>query len=330
MSSKRTTLASIAQALEISVSTVSKALSDSSEIGAATKKRVLEYAKANNYTPNSFASNFRKGTTSTIGLIIPNILNPFYAKVLVGVETYLDDNGYKLITSISNDLIEKETKNISVMSSGFVDGLIICISKEAEQKNEHQHIKTLIDNGTPIVMFDRICDELECDKVITDDFQAAFDATEFLITNRKCKHIVITAKTNNLHHLNLRRKGFEAAMNKHIEDVKCTIITDERSKGLKQKLGELLKEDPSIDGVFGLNEKSVLHAILLTNKLQKEDNAISIAGFCNDMQSKYDASLIVINQNAKEIGVTCAKLLLDRIKSKDNTSFQTKTIAVNL
>ncbi|MDO6595439.1 LacI family DNA-binding transcriptional regulator [Oceanihabitans sp. 2_MG-2023] len=330
MQTNRTTLASIAQALEISVSTVSKALSDSPEIGVQTKKRVLEYAKANNYTPNSFASSFRKGTTSTIGLIIPNILNPFYAKVLVGVETYLDDNGYKLITSISNDLIEKETKNISVMSSGFVDGLIICISKEAEQKKKYQHIKTLLDNGTSIVMFDRICDELECDKVITDDFQAAFDATEFLIKNRGCKHIVITSKMNNLHHLNLRQKGFEAAIEKHKSIVKCTVITDERSKGLKQKLKELLKKDTSVDGVFGLNEKSVLHAILLTNKLQKEDSNISIAGFCNEMQLKYDASLIVINQNAKEIGKEAAKLLLERIKSKDKTSFRTKTIAVNL
>ncbi|QRM88308.1 substrate-binding domain-containing protein [Lacinutrix sp. WUR7] len=330
MPSNRTTLASIAQALEISISTVSKALSNSSEIGAATKKRVLEYAKANNYTPNSFASSFRKGTTSTIGLIIPNILNPFYAKVLVGVESYLDDNGYKLITSISNDLIEKETKNISVMSSGFVDGLILCVSKEAEQKNEYQHIKTLIDNGTPIVMFDRICDELECDKVITDDFQAAFDATEFLIQKRDCKHIVITSKTNNLHHLNLRRKGFEAAIEKHKAAVKCTVITDERSKGLKQKLKELLKKDASIDGIFGLNEKSVLHAILLTNKLQKANSNITITGFCNDMQLKYDSSLIVINQNAKEIGKESAKLLLERIKSKDKSSFKTKTIAIGL
>ncbi|MBU2939104.1 LacI family transcriptional regulator [Lacinutrix sp. C3R15] len=330
MPTKRTTLASIAQALEISVSTVSKALSNSPEIGVETKKRVLEYAKANNYTPNSFASSFRKGTTSTIGLIIPNILNPFYAKVLIGVESYLDDNGYKLITSISNDFIEKETKNLSVMSSGFVDGLIICVSKEAVEKKEYAHIKQLIDNGTPVVLFDRICDELICDKVITDDYQAAFDATEYLIKERNCKHIVITCKTNTLQHLDLRRQGFEKAIEKYKSDVKCKVIIDDRSKGLKQKLAALLKSDPTIDGVFGLNEKSVLNAIVLTNKLQKKNCKISIAGFCNDLQSKYDSSLIVINQNAKEIGKETAKLLLERIKSKDNTTFQTKTIAVDL
>jgi len=330
MPTKRTTLASIAQALEISVSTVSKALSNSPEIGVETKKRVLEYAKANNYTPNSFASSFRKGTTSTIGLIIPNILNPFYAKVLLGVESYLDDHGYKLITSISNEFIEKETKNLSVMSSGFVDGLIICVSKEAEEKKEYDHIKQLIDNGTPIVLFDRICDELVCDKIITDDYQAAFDATEYLIKERNCKHIVITCKTNTLQHLDLRRQGFEKAIEKYKDEVKCKVIIDDRSKGLKQKLAALLKSDPTIDGVFGLNEKSVLNAIVLTNKLQKKNCNISIAGFCNDLQSKYDSSLIVINQNAKEIGKEAAKLLLQRIKSKDTTAFQTKTIAVDL
>ena len=331
MPSSRTTLSTMSKALNLSISTVSKALSGSHEIGDKTKKRVLEYAKQSNYVPNSLASSFRRGTTNTIGLILPNVLNPFYAKVLVGVEAYLSEKGYKLITAISNDFIEKETKNLSVMSSGFVDGLILCVSREAVQKKDFEHIKTLIDNGTPIVTFDRICKEIDCDKVITDDYKAAFDATQYLITQRHCKHIVITSKTKTLSHLTLRKKGFIKAANMYKSKVKYTLITDERSIGLKDKLSNLLKEDPSVDGIFCLNEKSVLHAILVTNKLKKEDCNISIAGFCNDMQSKYDATLTVINQNAREMGRASAKLLLDRIKSKESRySFSTKTIDVSL
>lgn len=179
--------------------------------------------------------------------------------------------------------------------------------------------------------FDRICEEIDCDKVITDDYKAAFDATQYLITQRHCKHIVITSKTKTLSHLTLRKKGFIKAANMYKSKVKYTLLTDEKSNVLKDKLSNLLNEDPSVDGIFCLNEKSVLHAILVTNKLQKEDCNISIAGFCNDMQSKYDATLTVINQNAKEMGRASAKLLLDRIKSKENRySFSTKTIDVSL
>lgn len=331
MPSNRITLSSMSKALNLSISTISKALSDSHEARAETRKRVLEYAKECNYVPNRLASSFRKGTTNTIGLILPNILNPFYAKVLVGVEGYLEENGYKLITSISNDFIAKETKKLSVMSSGFVDGLILCVSKEAEQNKDYKHIKTLVDNRTPLVIFDRICEDLDCDKVITDDFKAAFDATEHLITQRGCKHIVITSKTNNLPHLKLRKKGFEKAVKKYRTNVKSTVILGDNSKELKQKLNDLLSKDSSIDGIFGVNEKSVLLAIIETNKLQKENNKISIAGFCHDKQSKYDDTLTVINQNAKKMGRESAKLLLERIHNKsERYKFCTKTIEVNL
>ena len=331
MPSSRTTLSTISKALNLSISTVSKALSDSQEIGDKTKKRVLEYAKQSNYVPNSLASSFRRGTTNTIGLILPNVLNPFYAKVLVGVEDYLSEQGYKLITAISNEVLEREIKKLSFMSSGFVDGLILCVSKEAEQKKDFEHIRTLIQNGTPVVTFDRICKGLDCDRVLIDDYKASFNATEYLINQRRCKHLVLTFKSNSLSHLILRKEGFLKAVKMYEPKVKYTILTDEKSNGLKDKLSLLLNEDPSVDGIFCLNEKSVLHAILVTNKLTNEDTNISIAGFCNDLQSKYDAKLIVINQNALEIGRASAKLLLQRIKSKDNrNNYSTKMIDVSL
>ncbi|TPN87055.1 LacI family DNA-binding transcriptional regulator [Aquimarina algicola] len=331
MTPNKTTLSTIAKDLNVSVSTVSKALANSPEISSKTRKKISAYAKESNYSPNILASSFRKGSTKTIGLIIPNITNPFYAKVFVGIEKYLDEKGYKLIASISNDYLEKEIKNISIMSSGFVDGLIVCVSKEAEQKKEYRHINSLINNRIPLILFDRVCDEIYCDKVITDNFQAALDATEYLIKHRKCRHIVMTSKTNNLHHLKLRKKGFEQAIDKHKATVKSSIILAEKSNILRQKLENALRDDSSIDGVFGLNEKSVLHATLSINKLKKTDKEVSITGFCNDLQSKYNSSLIVINQNPKEIGKESARLLLDRIKSGNLISdFCTKIIDVDL
>lgn len=328
----RTTLSEISKALGLSVSTISKSLSNSPEISEATKKKVQDYAALCNYTPNNLAASFRKGFTNTIGLIIPNIINPFYAKVLIGIERYLDEKGYKLITSISDDSISKETKNISVMTSGYVDGVIICISKQAELEQTFEHIKTIVDNGIPLVMFDRICDDISCDKVIINDYEAAYKAVESLILDRACKHIVMTSPTKKLKHLNLRQNAFIAATEAHKDKVKGVVIHGDSSKVVNKKLFKSIREDKTIDGIFSINQKGVVKALLIKQEVEKSDNRdIKIAGFSNNIQTSYDTSLITIDQKPSDIGKESAKLLLQRIKNPtQNTVYSTKTIPVEL
>ena len=115
----RPTLSQISKALDLSISTISKSLSDSPEISISTKQKVQEFARKCNYRPNSFAASLRRGYTKNIGLIIPSVLNPFYAKVLVGIEKYLDENDYKLFTSISNESAEKESHYLSLKMLGM-------------------------------------------------------------------------------------------------------------------------------------------------------------------------------------------------------------------
>ena len=124
MIQSRTTLSEISKVLNLSVSTISKSLSGSHEISDLTKKRVKEFAKQCHYRPNSFAIGLRNGNTKTIGVIIPNILNPFYAKVLVGVEKHLDTQGYRMITSISGESILKESKSMDMMASGVASSIV--------------------------------------------------------------------------------------------------------------------------------------------------------------------------------------------------------------
>ncbi|QHI39210.1 HTH-type transcriptional regulator DegA [Kordia antarctica] len=330
MATNRITLSKISKALNLSVSTISKSLSDSPEISDITKKRVKEFAAQCKYTPNNLAASFRRGFTNTIGLIIPNISNPFYAKILIGIEKYLDENGYKLITSISGDSIEKETKNISVMTNGFVDGVIICISKEAVLKQDYDHINSIVNNGIPLTMFDRICDEVICDKVIINDFGAAFEAVESLI-HSGCKHIIMTSPTKKLKHHNLREQGFLAAIENHKHTVKGTVISVDSIKLLADTLNASIKEDPSIDGVFAINQKAVKQALLIKQQIEKEQQrTIKIAGFSDDTQKSNDNSLITINQNALSIGKESAKLLLNRIKVQNKEPFVTETVNVQL
>ena len=147
------TLKQIAKDLGLSVSTVSKALSDSHEIGTLTKNRVQEYAKLQNYKPNSIAKNLKNQRTNTIGVIIPNILNPFFAKVFSGIEKVCDEKGYKVITCISNESLEKEINALEMLSNGTIDGFILSISEETQKENYFQHFTDIINDGIPIVMF---------------------------------------------------------------------------------------------------------------------------------------------------------------------------------
>ncbi len=337
MMQTRTTLAEMSKALDLSISTVSKSLSGSSEISLSTQTRVRNFAKLCNYIPNNFASSLRKGYTNTIGLVVPNILNPFYAKVFAGIEDYLDEHNYKLIISISNESIEKESKSLRKMAGGYVDGIIICVSKETELTNTYDHINALTGRGTPLVLFDRICDVIDCDKVIIDDYKAAYDTTDHLIKNKNLKNIIMTSLIDNFHHGKLRAEGFKDAMKANNLPVENKIIVADTVEALNGKLIATLENDPTIDGIFGLNEQAVLQTLQVTNQLKfnGKDHHITIAGFCNQCQANQHPSLIIVEQNAEAIGSAAAKLILRRIKHNQikNTQmqpFQTKMIATEL
>ena len=168
----KATLKQIAKELNVSVSTVSKALNDSPEISEQTKTKIKEYAKLKNYKPNVIGLNLKNRKTKTIGVIIPNILNSFFAKVFSGIEKVADAKGYNVIMCISNESLEKEAHTLEMLSNGTIDGFILSVSEEAQKQNNYDHFKEIINDGTPIVMFDRIADGIDCDKVIVDDFDA--------------------------------------------------------------------------------------------------------------------------------------------------------------
>ena len=174
---EKATLKQIASELNVSISTVSKALNGSPEISETTKIKIQEYAKLRHYKPNVIGLNLKSRSTKTIGVIIPNILNPFFAKVFSGIEMAAEKQGYNVLTCISNESLQKEKNTLELLSNGTIDGFILAISEEAQKEGEFEHIKQIISEGTPVVMFDRLINEIECDKVIVDDLQSAKHAT---------------------------------------------------------------------------------------------------------------------------------------------------------
>ena len=329
----RATLKQIAKELDVSVSTVSKALNDSPEISEQTKTRIKEYAKLKNYKPNVIGLNLKNRKTKTIGVIIPNILDSFFAKVFSGIEKVADAKGYNVIMCISNESLEKEVRIIDMLSNGTIDGFILSISEEAQKLKEYNHLKEVINEGTPIVMFDRIVDEVVCDKVIVDDFDSAFNATQHLI-NTGCKNIALFSSVDNLSVGKLRAEGYlQALKNNNIIINPSLIIRTDSESDLKNKI-ETVFDTNKIDGIFAVVENDSVAALRISQKKgYKVPEEVSIIGFADGILAsrRLSPSLSTLSQYGVEIGEAAAKLMIDRLESKEeNLPYETVVIKTQL
>ncbi|WP_394759942.1 LacI family DNA-binding transcriptional regulator [Flavobacterium sp.] len=324
----KTTLKQIALNLGVSVSTVSKALNDSPEISDLTKKKIQEFAKLNNYKPNITALNLKNRSTKTIGVIIPNILNSFFAKVFSGIEKVADEKGYHIITCISNESLEKEIQTLQMLSNGTIDGFILSISEESQKANQFGHFTDIINNGTPIVMFDRVAEKVKCDKVIVDDYDSAIEATNFLIQTG-CKNIALFSSIDNLSVSKLRAKGYFEALSKNNISINFDlVILTETQKDFDIKAKDVLNNH-SIDGVFALDEHSALTVMKMGLKnLKKIPEELSIIGFADGVWSRrLTPSLSTVSQHGPKIGEIAARLLIERLENKVE-EYQYKTVVV--
>jgi LacI family transcriptional regulator len=325
----KATLKQIAKELNVSVSTVSKALNDSPEISEQTKTRIKEYAKLKNYKPNVIGLNLKNRKTKTIGVIIPNILNSFFAKVFTGIEKVAEEKGYNVITCISNESLKKEISTLDMLSNGTIDGFILSVSEEAQKLHEFNHFKEIINDGTPIVMFDRIVDEVECDKVVVDDFDSALNATQHLI-NLGCKKIALFSSVDNLSVGKLRAEGYlKALKNNNIAINTDLILRTDSEDALKAK-AEILFDNHTIDGIFALDEDDSVVALRISLKRGYNiPENLSIIGFADGILAsrRLSPSLTTVSQHGPEIGEAAAELLIERLESKE-TEYPYKTTVI--
>lgn len=328
----KATLKQIAKELGVSVSTVSKALNGSPEISEPTKQRVQEYAKLKNYKPNVIGLNLKNRKTKTIGVIIPNILNSFFAKVFSGIEKVADEKGYKVITCISNESSEKEINALEMLSNGTIDGFILSIAEESQKMQKYDHFISIINEGTPIVMFDRIADEVNCDKVIVDDFESAVNATEHLIKSG-CKKIALLSAIDNLSVGKLRAQGFYKALedNGIKADEKLVILTNNNEEFNSRIGGFFIKNKP--DGVFAVDEHTSVTALKLgIQNGYKIPQDLQIIGFADGVWSRrMTPSLSTVSQHGPEIGEVAATLLIEKLESKEDIyEFKTAVVKTEL
>ncbi len=314
------TLKKIAKEFDVSISTVSKALKDSHEISEEVRERIKAFAKYYNYKPNSLAVNLRNQKTKTIGVIIPQIVHHFFTKVISGIEHIANENGYNVMICLSNESYEKEVLNMDMLESGIVDGIIVSVAKETEEKEDYKHFKQLIDNGLPLVLFDREIPEINCNKVIVDDFGGGFLATKHLM-NISCKRIAIITTPDHVMVGKIRKEGYIQALTENNFPIQEELIIKVNEKyDITNQIQKLFDQANPPDGIFAVNEIYAATVIKIAQKRNlKIPDEIAIMGFTDGLISEYTTpSLSAVDQHGYTMGEKAMELLLDEINYQDS------------
>ncbi|MHB0753996.1 LacI family DNA-binding transcriptional regulator [Polaribacter sp. M15] len=325
---QKITIKTIAKELGVSTSTVSKALKDSHEISIETKKKIQAYANLYNYKPNHLALQLRNQKTKVIGVILPKIVHHFFSTVIMGIEDGANTKGYNIMVCFSNESYKKEVETLKVLSNGSVDGIIVSIASETLENKDFNHFEGLVSEEIPLVLFDRVVDEVLCDKVVVDDVGAGYKATKYLLDNGRKKIALITTPK----HVNvgaLRRQGYEKALiEAYIKTNEDIVVEIDEDADIKSQIETVFKED--IDAVFAVNEIYAANTMRVAKeKGLKIPEDFSVIGFTDGLISEYSSpSITTIAQHGFTMGRQAVELLIERIE-KESENFKPKKIVIS-
>lgn len=326
------TIKDIAKALNLSTSTVSRALRGSYEISADTKKAVLEYAEKINYRPNPIALSLKERRTRAIGVVVSEIANNFFSQAINGIESIAYNRGYHVIITQSHESDDRERVNIEHMAARGVDGLLISLSSESVDLS---YLHELHDKGMPIVFFDRITKEIETHTVTANNYLGAFHATEHLVYQgfKKIAHITSSPY---LSITKERLAGYKDALEKHDIAFNESLVKYCNHGGMigdevEEAINSLYKSRIKPDAIFTAGDRLTVSCFELIKRMKQKREA-GFTGFSNtQVGDLFSPSLTVIRQPAFEIGQSAIELLIQMIESKRPvTEFQHKVLETEL
>ena len=313
------TIKDIAKALGISTSTVSRALRDSYEISTETKKLVLECAEKLNYKPNPIALSLKERRSRSIGVVVCEIANVFFSQIINGIESIAYDRGYNVIISQSLESYDREVIDLQYLASRSVDGIIISLSTET---TDLSHLTSLQERGMPIVLFDRITNEMDTHMVTVDSYKGSYEATEHLIKNGY-KRIAALAGSEFLSITNERLHGYRDALEKYNIPLPKEYINHCYYGGMifsevEEAVNKLFTLENKPDAIFTTSDKLTLGCLkTLRRRGIKIPGEIAMVGFSNsDNAELFDPALTTIRQPAEAMGKAATELLIQMIESK--------------
>lgn len=313
---RKITLKHIARELGVSISTVSKALKNSEEIGSDTKEKVQAFAKLYNYKPNNIAISLKNKRTKNIGVIIPDIVHHFFTTVFRGIEKYANAKGYNVIVCVSDESFDKEVINMELLANGSIDGFIMALSSGTQLKNDYNHLKEVTEQGIPLVLFDRVAEDIVCDKVIINDRKGAYNAvTKFIKDGRK--RIALITSEDYISVSRERAAGYKEALLDNGIGYNENLILKFPSMEISENLIEDFFERKKVDAVLSVNEIFAIHSMrYVQSKGLKIPEDISFIGFTDGLLSKYASpGLTAIAQHGEQMGEIAAEILIEKIEN---------------
>jgi LacI family transcriptional regulator len=315
---KRTTIYDIAKKLNVTPSSVSRALNNSNYVNETTKQLILKTAKEMNYKRNTLASNLRKGENKTIGVVVPRINQNFFANVIAGIEEATYKQGYNLIICQSNESYQKEVQCINTLINQDVDCIVISISVET---NDHKHLQNVMEHNIKLIQFDRVAEELETLKVINDNEQASFEAISHLIS-QGYQRIALLEGPQNLTIFRQRKEGYLRALKKYDMPVLADLIIE---NAWTKELGaeatrRLLSLSNPPDAIFAsTSDFSALGVLEVATAMNiSVPSKLGICGYSNeDFTEITSPSITTIDQFSFYMGKTVANLYFQELENKE-------------
>ncbi|MEM6842555.1 MAG: LacI family DNA-binding transcriptional regulator [Bacteroidota bacterium] len=333
MKSESTTIKDIARFLNISASTVSRALNNHHEVSYKTRQAVLEAAKKLDYQPNALAIGLVKNQTNTIGVLMPDITQPFYSSAISGIEEVAVEKGYYVIICQSDESYHKEVSLVNMLNKHRVDGLIICT---ATTTDDYHHLQ-IVNLNIPLVQFDRVVKHIDSHKVVSNDYQGAYEAVKHLL-ECGCRRIAHIAGPEQLSVSKNRRQGYLDALraaNLAIDEQYIPTCTLEKEH-MQLCTEQLLDLPIPPDAIFTVNDPTALEAmqVIKRKKLVIPDD-VAVVGFDDQFLASYlNPALTTVSQPSFAMGRATAELLIGQIESKrkenEKSTFTTKVFDTQL
>jgi LacI family transcriptional regulator len=315
MRKNQVTIKDLAEKLNISVATVSRALRGMPEIHPETRKTVLALAQEMDYQPNQLATSLVKSSTRTIGVIVPNAGYYFFSSVISGIEETAAQHGYSILLCQSNESYQREIINIQDLTRGQVEGLIVSLSRETFA---YEHFQKLLRKHIPLVIFDRYTDEIAASKVIIDNREAGLQATRHLL-EKGCRRIAYLGGPHNMQISNERLAGYQQALQEQDLpfDKQYIMHCDYTLENAIQRTYDLVNMPPAPDGILAVSDRIATASLFALRQrgVQVPDD-VAIIGFNDEpVSALLTPTLSSVAQPTFQMGQIAVELLLQQIQS---------------
>jgi LacI family transcriptional regulator len=329
MKKERTTVHDIAKELNVTASTVSRALNNHPRISERTKRAVVNMAKKLSYQPHRIAAALRNGRTHIIGVIVPIADRNFFASIVRGIEEIANVANYQVMICQTYEDPEKEAAAIDALLNSRVDGIIASLSKRTENFEHYVKVK---EKGIPLIMFDRSNDQLGVSHVVIDDYMAAYRAVEHLLL-QGCRRI---AHFTNIQKINIykdRLRGYQAALEDHnvAFDESLVIPSNLQLNDGRESMLQLLRLPQLPDAIFSSSDLGAMGALqVLKEKGIRVPGEIALVGFSNEPFTMFsDPPLTSIEQHSKRMGNIASEMFLEEVKASPLDKFIPKKIVLS-